>query len=97
MASGATGVSGIPKDPNSFMDRNYPLNVQSFVPFALSQQQLYMQRQSQQQQAQNQDYLRQNKFRLPQINSSRDQQNEYGSTDGDEVHVYKLINFMIFI
>lgn len=72
-------------------ERNFPLNVQSFVPFALSQQQLQIHRQQQQQQQQPQP-----KFRLPQFNLDRGQSssNDYNSNDEDEyVVILKLFYF----
>lgn len=66
---------------------SYPLNVQSFVPFALSQQQLYLQRQQQQQQQQSQLQLeqRQNKFKLSNFNLAQQQSNDYASNEDDDV------------
>ena len=76
----------------NYMERNdFPLNVQSFVPFALSQQQLALQRQQQQQQQQQQqDQSRTNKFRLSQLNLARELQqqialNDHNSNDDDDV------------
>ena len=56
----------------TYIDRNYPLNVQSFMqPFALNQQQICMQQQ-QQHQANEQ---RQNKFQLAPLPNPRDANN----------------------
>lgn len=59
-------------DPSAanYIDRNYPLNVQSFMhPFALNQQQIYMQQQQQQQENNDQ---RVNKFQLAPMSNTRD-------------------------
>ena len=102
-AAAALGGNG-PKEASdcttSFQDRNFPLSVQPMLPFALSQQQqqLYLQQrqqqQHQQQQQQQQQQLqneRQNKFRLSQMNISRDLlaqhqnvSNDYGANDPDD-------------
>ena len=79
----------------NYMERSeYPLNVQSFVPFALNQQQIALQRQQQQQQQQQQqDNSRNNKFRLSQLNLSRELQqqafNDLNSNNGDDVILKK--------
>ena len=68
----------------NYTERNeYPLNVQSFVPFALNQQQMALQRQQQHQQQQD----RNNKFRMSQLNLSREiqQLNDLNSNDEDDV------------
>ena len=70
--SNSSGLA--PKD--SLPSNNFPLNVQSFVPFSLSQQQqMYLQQQRQQQQQlqqqqQQNELIRQNKFRLSQLNAA---------------------------
>ena len=74
-----------PKDtfsPNNFVDRNYQLNLQSFVPFSVTQQQWNRQQQ-------NSENLRNsNKTKLTHLNISRElpqQSNEYNSNDDEDV------------
>ena len=70
----------------AYMERNeFPLNVQSFVPFAISQQQIALQRQQQQQQQQQQEQSRNNKFRLSQLNLARELQQQVMNDDDDDV------------
>ena len=68
-----------------YADRSqYPLNVNSFVPFALSQQQQMYMRQQQQQQH---DQTRGNKMRLSQITSGREaqyNQSDYASNNEED-------------
>ena len=93
MANNPTQKS--PMYSGNYMERNeYPLNVQSFVPFALNQQQIALQRQQQQQQQQQQqEQSRNNKFRLSQLNLSRELQqqafNDLNSNDDDDVILTK--------
>lgn len=96
----ASNVSGGPKDANSsYSDRNYPLNVQSFVPYALTQQQqLYLQQRQQQQQHLSQQDQRNNsnKFRLSQLNLAREypcSSNDYNTNDEEDV----LFSFLLFL
>ena len=89
-----------PTHKSNYMERNeYPLNVQSFVPFALNQQQIALQRQQQQQQQQQQqEQSRNNKFRLSQLNLSRELQqqafNDLNSNDDDDVILTKTYSLI---
>ena len=72
-------------------NNNYPMDVSSFVPFAITQQQLYLQRQQQQQQMQQQQQQqqqldqRQNKFKLSHLNLTQPTPSDYASHDDDDV------------
>ena len=97
MANNPTQKS--PMYSGNYMERNeYPLNVQSFVPFALNQQQIALQRQQQQQQQQQQEQSRNNKFRLSQLNLSRELQqqafNDLNSNDEDDVILTKTYSLI---
>jgi hypothetical protein len=92
-----TSSSGIQKEgPSCFSERNVPLNVQSFVPFPLSQnQQLYLQQQQQQH-----EQIRQNKIRMSQLNLGKEVithnplTNEYSVQNDEEDVYYNLFAFL---